>query len=86
MKSSRPVPDKVFTRAELAKYNGRDGHPMYIAFRGTVYDVSNSDLWSDGEHQYAHSAGDDLTAEMDLAPHAEEVLERVPAIGRLRDD
>lgn len=77
------VPDIVFTRAELAHYNGRDGQPMYVAFEGIVYDVTPSDLWVDGEHQFAHSAGDDLTAEMDLAPHGEEVLERFPAIGRL---
>ncbi len=85
MDLSSSVPERTFTRAELAKFNGRDGQPMYIAFRGIVYDVSASDLWSDGEHQFAHSAGDDLTEEMDLAPHAEEVLERVLAIGRLKD-
>ena len=79
------VPDRVFTRDELARYNGRDGQPMYVAFKGIVYDVTPSDLWADGEHQFAHSAGDDLTAEMDLAPHGEEVLERFPAIGRLKE-
>lgn len=85
MNSSRPIPDRVFTRAELARYNGRDGQPMYVAYRGIVYDVSASALWLDGEHQFSHSAGDDLTSEMDQAPHGNEVMERFQVVGVLRD-
>ena len=79
------VPDRMLTRRELATYNGRDGHPMYVAYGGIVYDVTSSPLWAGGEHQFAHAAGDDLTEEMDVVPHGAEVFERFPAIGRLKD-
>jgi len=56
---------------------------MYVAYKGIVYDVSTSDFWLEGEHQFAHSAGEDLTDEMDVAPHGEEVMERFKMVGRL---
>ena len=42
------VPDRMLTRRELATYNGRDGHPMYVAYGGIVYDVTSSPLWAGG--------------------------------------
>lgn len=35
----------VFTTEELAKYNGKDGQPAYVAYEGNVYDVSNVKEW-----------------------------------------
>jgi predicted heme/steroid binding protein len=85
MDSRTHSPDRAFTRSELASYNGRDGRPVYVAFGGRVYDVTSSPLWSEGEHQFAHAAGDDLTDDMGFAPHGEEVLARFQVVGTLRD-
>jgi predicted heme/steroid binding protein len=41
---------KEFTREELAKYNGKEGQPVYVAYDGKVYDVSESKLWKTGAH------------------------------------
>jgi predicted heme/steroid binding protein len=60
--------------------------PAYIAYRGVVYDVSNSFLWKKGEHQVLHQAGRDLTVELVTAPHGTELLDRVPMIGTLKEE
>jgi predicted heme/steroid binding protein len=74
---------RKFTGAELEGYNGKNGKPAYIAFKGKVYDVSESDLWRGGEHMGLHQAGKDITEELELAPHMEEVLDRVKLVGEL---
>jgi predicted heme/steroid binding protein len=72
---------RKFTAKELEEYNGKNGKPIYIAYQGNVYDASGSDLWRDGEHMGLHEAGKDITEELELAPHREEVLERVKLVG-----
>ncbi len=74
---------RKFTSRELEEYNGKNGKPAYIAYQGKVYDLSQSSLWGDGEHMGMHQAGKDLTEELELAPHGEEVLERAKLIGVL---
>ena len=76
---------KVFTRDELALYNGQGGMPAYVACGGKVYDVSASYLWEGGEHQLSHNAGADLTEEILDAPHGMEGLERLPIVGIYQD-
>ena len=76
---------KEFTPKELEQFDGRNGRSAYIAYRGKVYDVTESFLWKNGKHQVLHQAGRDFTHEMDSAPHGEELLERVPVVGTLRD-
>jgi predicted heme/steroid binding protein len=75
-----------FTRKELAQYNGKDGASAFIAYEGKVYDVSHSFLWQHGRHQVLHTAGVDLTAGLDEAPHGPDLLERFPVIGMLEVD
>jgi len=77
---------KSFSRAELARYNGKNGVPAYIAYKGKVYDASNSFQWENGRHQVVHNAGEDLTEGLEQAPHGVEMLERLPVIGILRED
>jgi predicted heme/steroid binding protein len=72
----------VLSRSQLALYNGQDKTEIYIAYKGLIYDVSASRLWKNGKH-YEHWAGQDLTAELKDAPHAEWVFDRFDAIARL---
>jgi len=73
---------RKFSLRELALYNGQDREQVYIAYKGIVYDVTHSRLWHTGRH-YAHWAGQDLTAELEEAPHTAAVFERFPAVGIL---
>jgi predicted heme/steroid binding protein len=75
--------EKAFTLAELAKYNGKNGNRAYVAVKGKVYDVTDNPLWAAGDHQGSHQAGSDLTAELDLAPHGPENLDKVTPVGAL---
>lgn len=71
-----------FTLEELAKHNGREGQKAYVAYKGVVYDVTESSMWGDGDHEGTHSAGHDLTSEHDDAPHDVYVTD-FPQVGRL---
>jgi predicted heme/steroid binding protein len=74
-----------FSKKELAQYNGKDGASAFIAYEGKVYDVSRSFLWQDGRHQVLHTAGTDLTASLDQAPHGADLLARFPVVGMLSE-
>ncbi|MDP2660070.1 MAG: cytochrome b5 domain-containing protein [Dehalococcoidia bacterium] len=75
--------DKVFTPEELARYNGKDGMPAYLACFGLVYDGSDSWAWETGRHMARHDAGKDLTDHISQAPHGREFLKRLPIVGRM---
>ncbi len=75
---------RMFSEAEIGENKGGGGKPVYIAFKGKVYDVSDSFMWSGGTHMAEHQAGKDLTEEFENAPHGEEVFERYPQVGVLR--
>ena len=66
---------KEFDADELAGFNGENGNPTYVAYDGKVYDVSESKLWRKGQHMNRHRSGDDLTSDMQAAPHDFKVLE-----------
>jgi predicted heme/steroid binding protein len=72
------------SQEELKKYNGKNGSKAYVTYKESIYDVTRSSLWDEGEHQASHSAGEDLTSEIDLAPHGIEVLEGFPVVGHLK--
>ncbi len=74
---------KKFAFDELAKYNGKDGSPAYIVYKGKVYDVTGNFLWGNGKHQVLHQAGQDLTEALEEAPHGEDLMEKIPIIGEI---
>ncbi len=74
---------KTYTKQQLSLRNGQDKPEIWIAFRGVIYDVSASRLWKNGTH-YEHWAGQDLTEELQDAPHSEKVFEKFTAIGQLK--
>ncbi|MEA3545749.1 MAG: cytochrome b5 domain-containing protein [Thermodesulfobacteriota bacterium] len=72
------------TPEELAEFDGRDGRSAYIAVNGTIYDVSHSQHWKNGDHEGAHQAGYDLTEELKTAPHVRTVVESFPVVGKIK--
>ncbi|MBN2072799.1 MAG: cytochrome B5 [Actinobacteria bacterium] len=77
---------KDFNIEELKEYNGKNGKQALVAYEGVVYDVTGSFLWHQGRHQVSHYAGEDLTGELERAPHGLEFLKRFPVAGRLKQD
>jgi len=77
--------EKWFTEIELRKYDGED-LPMYIAYQGIVYDVTDCPKWRLGMHESVHFPGIDLSSEIADAPHKDDVLQRpcVKRVGQLR--
>ena len=73
---------KEFTAEELAAFDGQDGRPVYVAYKGVVYDASASPMWAGGDHEGMHNAGRDLTAEHDDAPHDVHIVD-FPQVGTL---
>ena len=71
-----------YTRSQLALRNGQDRTEIWVAFRGLIYDMTNSKLWKNGKH-YEHWAGQDLTEELADAPHSDKVFEKFNPIGKL---
>jgi predicted heme/steroid binding protein/uncharacterized membrane protein len=80
------VSEKTFTRAELAAYDGQQGRPAYVAFKGRIIDVTASTMWRGGSHMKRHRAGQDLTEEIASAPHDVDVLDRFPQVGVLAEE
>jgi predicted heme/steroid binding protein/uncharacterized membrane protein len=71
---------------DLSKYNGKDGNPVYIVYQDRVIDVSASKLWKTGRHMNRHQSGQDLTTDIQAAPHGLEVLDRYPQVGVLKKE
>lgn len=72
------------TLEKLRQYNGKNGQKAYVAYKGKVYDVTESTLWKNGTHKRIHEAGFDLTEAMENAPHAEEVFTGFTVVGTLK--
>lgn len=70
-----PGAEAQFTRQQLHQYTGERGRPLYIAYQGVVYDVTDCPKWRRGLHEGQHLPGQDLTDEMDDAPHTASVFD-----------
>ena len=72
----------TFNAEELAKYNGKDGNPAYVAVDGKVYDVSDVPQWNGGSHAGGSlSAGMDQSEAIMRSPHGKDVLSKLPIVG-----
>lgn len=76
----KPLAIKTFTLAELAKYNGQNGMPAYVAVSGKVYDLSS--VFRNGYHQ-GHYAGADLTEAFN-GQHYAGILDKYVIVGVLK--
>lgn len=73
------------TKAELVRFDGREGRKAYVAVNGKIFDVTASPYWREGNHQNAHQAGADLTADLLKAPHVRSVIEGFPVVAELTE-
>lgn len=73
------------TKEELALFDGQQGRKAYVAVNGKVFDVTASPYWQEGNHQNAHRAGTDLSADLLSAPHVRSVIERFPVVAALTE-
>jgi len=74
---------RYFTLDELAKYNGQNGAPAYVAVNGVVYDVTNNPVWRGGTHFGGLTAGRDLTNDFEACHPGAIVLSVLPVVGYL---
>jgi predicted heme/steroid binding protein/uncharacterized membrane protein len=67
----------------LFQFDGKDGRPAYIAYKGLIYDMTRSRLWKNGSHMMKHAAGNDLTDILRTAPHGADKILAMPVAGKL---
>ena len=85
-KGRSPVADLIassMTPEQLSHFDGKEGRPAYIAYKGLIYDLSRARLWKNGIHVVKHAAGHDLTAILKMAPHGEDKILAMPQVGAL---
>jgi len=71
-----------FSLSQLAMRNGQDKEDIWCSYKGKIYDLTTSKMWTGGTH-YEHWAGQDLTEELEDAPHSDKVFEKFKVIGFL---
>jgi len=85
-KKTSPLSDTgELTIEELGAFDGEEGRPAYIAFKGIIYNVGKSKMWQNGLHMKRHQAGTDLTAILSQAPHEEDKVLAMPEVGKLTE-
>ena len=79
------IPDTTITQNQLLLYNGDDEDEKWIAYDGIVYDVSECPNWRKEMHRNLHFPGQDLSGEIDDAPHSNDVFTRpcIKIVGKL---
>jgi len=74
---------KSLSLKELQRFDGQEGRPLCVGYKGKVYDLSSSPLFQGEKRMRCHIAGKDLTREIELAPHGEDLVLKFPVVGRL---
>ncbi|MDF2557685.1 MAG: cytochrome b5 [Bacillales bacterium] len=74
---------RTFTIGELAKFNGKNGRPAYVAVNGIVYDVTTNRAWAAATH-FGLIAGKDYSQEFASCHDGKQsILATIPIVGRL---
>lgn len=77
---------KEFSPEEIEAFNGKDGNSAYVVYDGKIYDVTASKLWRGGMHMRRHPSGQDLSTDIQAAPHGPDLLDRYPQVGVLKEE
>jgi len=72
----------TISSADLAKNDGKNGRPAWVAYKGKVFDVSAVPAWKTGVHK-GHAAGQDITSQIASSPHGDKVFSKLQPIGIL---
>jgi arsenite oxidase small subunit len=76
---------KKFRFVDLQQFDGINGRPLYIIFKGKIYDLTESKLWLQGKHMGMHTPSQNLAEALKSAPHGEDNIFRFPIVGELED-
>lgn len=71
-----------FTLEELAKYDGKNGNPAYVAVNGIVYDVTDNAVWAAATH-FGLTSGKDLSEQFNSCHAGQPILNKLKIIGKL---
>lgn len=80
--SPQPSAERLFTLEELARYNGRDGNPAYVAVNGVVYDVTNNAAWGGATH-FGLASGTDVTSQFASCHAGQPILSKLKVVGKM---
>ena len=72
---------RELTPEQLSSFDGKEGRPACIAYKGIIYDITNSRLWKNGQHMMKHHAGADLSDTLKQAPHGDDKVLAMPQVG-----
>jgi arsenite oxidase small subunit len=76
---------RKLSSAELKQFDGQNGRPLYVVYKGKVYDFSASKLWPQGRHMGIHTPNENLNESIKSAPHGEDNVFRFPLVGELEE-
>lgn len=79
--------EKIVSLAELRRNSGERNTRKWIAHEGIVYDVTDCPRWQKELHERLHFPGQDLSGELNDAPHKDDVFTRpcVKVVGKFVD-
>jgi predicted heme/steroid binding protein len=82
-----PMTEKIVSLAELRRNSGERNTRKWIAHEGIVYDVTDCPRWQKELHERLHFPGQDLSGELNDAPHKDDVFTRpcVKVVGKFVD-
>lgn len=81
---SQPEASAVYDAGSLKQFDGQDGRKCYVAVKGTVYEIKDSNYWRNGQHTPSGGrgmCGGDMTEAIKQSPHGESILGRLPKVG-----